>query len=114
MPGVPDRPEADVGARDERQRSAEREQERDAAAVRAPRWSSASADAQPGCRRREPQAGEPHAEERAAPFVQERVDAVGAADRRGLGDLGRRVARAGERVGELGVSGRRAGRRASP
>ena len=61
----------------------------------------------------EPQAREANAEERAAPLVQQRLDAPGAPERCRLGDLGGRVARAGERVRELGVRGRGARRAAS-
>ena len=58
----------------------------------------------------EAHAGEPHAEQRAAPLVEESIDAFAAPDRDGLCDIGGGIARADERVGELRVCGRSGGR----
>ena len=53
--------------------------------------------------RRQAQAREPHPEERAAPFVQQRLDACRAPGGDSLGDLGSCVARSQQRGFELGV-----------
>ena len=57
------------------------------------------------------QPGKPDAEERAAPFGQERLDAIGLVDLDGVGDLGRRVTRLGEGGYELLVQVLRGRRR---
>ena len=60
----------------------------------------------------EAHAGEPHAKQRAAPLVEESIDALAAPDRDGLGDIGGGIARADERVGA--ETAQRLRRRAAP
>ena len=101
-PGDPHRPELEHGADGEGERAHQREQDR---------------DERPGelgglrllnggrlgrrLRSCQPQPREPDAEQRAAPLVQQRCDAVEALLVERLGNLGGRVARAAERPGEL-------------
>ena len=92
--GGPHRPEPECGARDERERADEREQERHERARDTVVRTSPSVSAR--SRRREAKPREPDSEQRAAPLGQQRLDGFGALVVERLGDLGGRVARSGK------------------
>ena len=103
-PGDPHGPELEHRADGEGERAAEREQDRGERPGELGGVGLLHGDRLGRrLRRCQPQPGEPDAEERAAPLVQQRRDAVEALLVERLGDLGGRVARAAERPGELVV-----------
>jgi hypothetical protein len=93
-PQAPERPGAERRAGDERERSAEGEQERgQRLGDPVVRW---ELDCRGSRRRREPHACQPHAQERVAPLVGQRP---------ARGELARDISGAGECVRQLGVRG---------